>query len=638
MTTYFIQAFIYLMAAVITVPLAKRWGLGSVLGYLVAGVMIGPVIGLVGQETATIQHFAEFGVVMMLFLVGMELDPRTLWAMRVRLIGMGGLQVALTAAAGTALAWWLGLAWQSALVVGLIFSLSSTAIVLQTLAEKGLVKTEGGRSAFSVLLFQDIAVIPMLALIPLLALSELGGAATAADPHAASFNLVAHLPEWAHALVVVGVIATVIAGGHYLGRPLFRFVAQSGLREVFTATALMLVIGIAALMSLVSLSPALGAFLAGVVLANSEFRHEIEANLEPFKGLLLGLFFITVGAGVDFGVLAAHWDAVVSLALLVIVVKALVLLALALLFGIHGSNGWLFTLSLAQAGEFGFVLLNYSEQSRVLAPETAQILSLVVALSMFLTPALFIAYERLIAPRYQRSTNADEETGAIEEQAPVIVAGIGRFGQIVCRLLRANNIPVVVLDHEIEQIDNVRQIHIKSYFGDASRPDLLETAGIHSARLLIVAIDDPERALRIVEHVKHFHPSVWVLARAFDRGHGYQLRMAGADGVVSETYHSALELGGHALTAMGIHPLRARQMTRTFIESEAAHEDELFAEWQKIEDGIRFGPRYSELFMKLEETLSHAMQSDFDAPRIETPAAWRAPDEANSQSAGGKEA
>lgn len=627
MTEYFVQAFIYLVAAVIAVPLAKRLGLGSVLGYLVAGVVIGPVTGLVGQEATTIQHFAEFGVVMMLFLVGMELDPKALWAMRVRLVGLGGLQVVLSIAAGTAMAWWLGLVWQTALTVGLIFALSSTAIVLQTLNEKGLAKTEGGRSAFSVLLFQDIAVIPMLALIPLLALPDLMAGSGTDAGHGSGLSLVADLPGWAHALTVIAAVAAVIVGGYYLSRPLFRYVVQSGLREVFTATALMLVIGIAALMSLVNLSPALGAFLAGVVLANSEFRHELEANIEPFKGLLLGLFFITVGAGINFEVLVAEWGTILALGFAVILVKALILLGLAVLFRIHGSNGWLFTLGLAQAGEFGFVLLTYSVQNSVISIELSQVLSLVVALSMFLTPLLFIAYDRVVLPRYRRAKNDEREADTIDDRAPVIVAGVGRFGQIVCRLLRANDIPIVVLDHEIEQIENVRRINIQSYFGDASRPELLETAGIEDARLLVVAIDDRDRSVRIVEHVKQFYPGVWVLARAFDRGHSYQLRKAGADDVVSETYHSALELGGHALTAMGVHPLRAKQMTWTFVDNEKAHEDELFEAWQEIEEGISFSPRYGELFMKLEEALSSAMDKDWEEPTREDVPIWTPPDQ-----------
>lgn len=628
MTEYFIQAFIYLLAAVVAVPLAKRLGLGSVLGYLVAGVIIGPVTGLVGQETATIQHFAEFGVVMMLFLVGMELDPKSLWAMRVRLLGLGGLQVVLTSVAGMAIAWWLGLPWQTTIAVGLIFSLSSTAIVLQTLNEKGLSKTEGGRGAFSVLLFQDIAVIPMLALIPLLAISELAAVGLADAGHHGSFSLVADLPGWAHGLVVIGAVAAVIVGGYYLSRPLFRYVVQSGMREVFTAMALMLVIGIAALMSVVNLSPALGAFLAGVVLANSEFRHELEANIEPFKGLLLGLFFITVGAGINFDVLSAQWGTVLTLGLLVIVVKVGVLLLLALLFGLRGRDGWLFTLGLAQAGEFGFVLLTYSMQNRVIPMDIAQVLALVVALSMFLTPLLFIAYDRLILPRYREARNEQRDADTIEEQAPVIVAGVGRFGQIVCRLLRANNIPIVALDLALDQIENLRRINIKSYFGDASRMDLLETAGIANARLLVVAIDDRERAVALVHHVKQHFPGVWILARAFDRGHGYDLRDAGADDVVSETYHSALELGGQALTAFGVHPLRARQMTWAFVNNEKAHEAELHEAWKDIESGISFSPRYGELFMKLEDTLSHVMKQDWQPPSRDEVPLWAAPESA----------
>jgi CPA2 family monovalent cation:H+ antiporter-2 len=625
MTAYFIQAFIYLLAAVIAVPLAKRFGLGSVLGYLVAGVMIGPVTGLVGQEASTIQHFAEFGVVMMLFLVGMEIDPRALWAQKARLIGLGGLQVTLTSVAGMAVAWWFGIQWQTALAVGFIFALSSTAIVLQTLEEKGLSKTEGGRSGFAVLLFQDIAVIPVLALIPLLALPGLADETGASLNNDTGLSLVSALPGWGHALVVVGAIAAVIVGGYYLSRPLFRYVVQSRLREIFTATALMLIIGIAALMSLVSLSPALGAFLAGVVLGSSEFRHELKASIEPFKGLLLGLFFITVGAGINFGVLVTEWATVVALAAAVIVGKALVLLVIAFKFGIRGSNGWLFTLGLAQAGEFGFVLLTYSVQNRVIPADIAQLLSLVVALSMFLTPLLFIVYDRVVLPRYRRSKNDEREADVIDEQAPVIVAGVGRFGQVICRLLRANDIPVVALDHEFEQIENLRKINNTSFFGDASRPGLLETAGIEQARLLVVAIDDRERALGIVKYVKKFFPGVWVLARAFDRGHGYQLREAGADDVISETYHSALELGGHALTAVGVHPMRARQMTWAFVDNERAHEDELFEAWKELEEGINFSPRYGELFIKLEEALNSTMHRNWEEPKPEDVPVWTPP-------------
>ena len=367
MDSFLFQAFIYLCAAVIAVPVANRLGLGSVLGYLIAGVVIGPVVGLVGSETQDLQHFAEFGVVMMLFLVGLELEPRLLWEMRNRLIGLGGLQVAVTTALIAAIALAFGLTWTIALAIGMVFSLSSTAIVLQTLSEKGLMKTEAGQASFSVLLFQDIAVIPMLALAPLLALPELmAGGAHSGDAHHGSASLVEGLPGWAVTLVTLGAVAFVVVGGHTLSRPLFRFIAAARLREIFTAAALLLVIAIALLMTMVGLSPALGTFLAGVVLANSEFRHELESNIEPFKGLLLGLFFITVGAGIDFGVLFADPAVILGAAIGVMALKALVLLGLALMFGVRGGDKWLFTLGLAQAGEFGFVLLSFCVQNAVI--------------------------------------------------------------------------------------------------------------------------------------------------------------------------------------------------------------------------------------------------------------------------------
>ena len=469
---YFFQAFIYLCAAVIAVPIARRLGLGSVLGYLIAGIVIGPVAGLVGSETQEIQHFAEFGVVMMLFLVGLELEPRMLWDMRARLLGLGGLQVVITAVliAGGCLL--LDVYWSVAVAIGLIFSLSSTAIVLQTLNEKGLVKTGGGRSSFSVLLFQDIAVIPMLALIPLLALPEL----MPGDPsvvqvaegahgdagHHEKMSLVAGLPGWGHALVVLGAVATVLLGGHFLSRPLFRFIADSRLREIFTASALLLVIGIALLMTLVDLSPALGTFLAGVVLANSEFRHELESDIEPFKGLLLGLFFITVGAGIDFNILFGDFATVIQLTVGVMLLKGMVLYGLARLFRMQSADGWLFTLSLAQAGEFGFVLLSFSLQNDVIPADLSKTLSLVVALSMLLTPALFILYEKLVLPKL--ATREEAEPDAIEEKGSVIIAGNGRFGQIVHRLLAASDIPTVVLDHEASIIDMpVSYTHLRAH-------------------------------------------------------------------------------------------------------------------------------------------------------------------------------
>jgi monovalent cation:proton antiporter-2 (CPA2) family protein len=627
MTAYFIQAFIYLCAAVIAVPLAKRLGLGSVLGYLIAGVVIGPVVGLVGEETETLQHFAEFGVVMMLFLVGLELEPRMLWSMRNRLLGLGGLQVGLTTLAIMVVGLLVGIDWRIALTVGMILALSSTAIVLQTLSEKGLSKTEGGRGAFSVLLFQDIIVIPMLALIPLLELPELAKAASsladqAAESHA-HLDLVSGLPNWVYAVVVLGAIASVVLGGFYLCRPLFRFVALSGLREVFTAAALMLVIGIAALMSLVGLSPALGTFLAGVVLANSEFRHELETNIEPFKGLLLGLFFITVGAGIDFQVLAQDWMLVAAIVAAVILIKAAIVYLLARIFGIGSSDRWLITLGLAQAGEFGFVLLSFSLQNNVIPDDIAQLLALVVAISMFLTPALFIFFDKVLVPRFA-SSEPQRQADVIDEKGRVLIAGIGRFGQIVNRLLVANGIQTVVLDHDAKQVDNLRQLEIKSYFGDATRPDLLETAGIGDADLFVIAIDDRERAVELAEFIKQRYPQLAVLARAFDQIHYYQLKHAGAEFIIKETYHAALDLGCEALTRLGFHPFRAEQLKATFIATEDETVEDMFQSWVSSTDS-GMSPGYRELFMQQEAAIRAAMQADRSDRHSNSERGWNPP-------------
>ncbi|MEZ8385596.1 monovalent cation:proton antiporter-2 (CPA2) family protein, partial [Vibrio splendidus] len=628
MTGYFLQAFIYLLAAVIAVPIAKRLGLGSVLGYLIAGVVIGPIIGLVGEETTTIQHFAEFGVVMMLFLVGLELEPKMLWAMRNRLMGLGGLQVGGTTAIVMGIALFFGQPWTIALTIGLIFALSSTAIVLQTFNEKGLSKTEGGKNAFSVLLFQDIAVIPMLAFIPLLALPELIEAAqsavASASDHNEELSLVAGLPGWAYGLVITASIAIVVVGGHFLSRPLFRFVASSGLREIFTATALMLVIGIAALMSLVGLSPALGTFLAGVVLANSEFRHELESNIDPFKGLLLGLFFITVGAGINFDVLFNDFSLIIGLTLGVMLLKALVLFTLALIFKIKNSDRWLFTLSLAQAGEFGFVLLSFSSQNHVLPADIVQTLSLVVALSMFLTPGLFILFDKVILPRYEQKSN-DREEDTIEEKGTVIIAGIGRFGQIVNRLLVSNDVNTVVLDHQANQVDLLRSINIKSYFGDATRHDLLHTAGIEEAAMLVVAIDNQDSSVELVKYVKHNYPKVKVLARAFDRGHSYRLREAGADFVESETYHSALEMGAEALRSLGHHPFFVEQQKSTYQRVESRKSEKLYQAWSEAEENPRYDNNYRQIFIHLEEAMKEDMKKDRSDKHSRSERGWTPP-------------
>ena len=461
----------------------------------------------------------------------------------------------------------LGQPWTIALAIGLVFSLSSTAIVLQTLNEKGLMKSDGGQSSFSVLLFQDIAVIPMLAFIPFLALPELADLATAghdaADGEHGSVSIVEGLPGWQRALVTVGAIAFVVVVGSYLTRPIFRFIAMARLRELFTAAALLMVISIALLMVVVGLSPALGTFLAGVVLANSEYRHELESDIDPFKGLLLGLFFITVGAAMRFDLLLANFANVVALTLGLMSLKAAILYALSRIFRIGGCDRWLFTLALAQAGEFGFVLLSFTVASSVIPAALAEQLLLVVALSMLLTPLLFIVYEKLIAPRFDEAQvpEADE----IDEVGTIIVAGHGRFGGIVNRILLSAGLKTVVLDYQSEQLEILRKFGVKVFFGDAMRPDLLHAAGIEEAKMLVIAIDEKESATELVRYVSEHYPHVYIVVRAIDRHHVYELWSAGARDIIRETFDSSLRAGRSALEALGVHPYDAERQVRGFV-------------------------------------------------------------------------
>ena len=571
MDGFLLQAFIYLIAAVVAVPVANRLGLGSVLGYLIAGVVIGPILGVVGAETQDLQAYAEFGVVMMLFLIGLELEPKALWAMRVRLLGLGGLQVVLSTGLIMAAAMMFGLYWSVALAVGLVFSLSSTAIVLQTLGEKGLIRTDGGQASFSVLLAQDIAVIPMLALIPLLAAPELMGANWGGGISDIRFtaggggSILEGQPGWIVTLVVLGSVALIVAGGHYLTRPMFRFLALAKLPEIFTAGALLMVIGIALLMTLVGLSPALGTFLAGVVLANSEYRHELEADIEPFKGLLLGLFFITVGAGIDFSILFNDVALILGLTVGMMAIKAMVLFGLAKVFKLRGGAGWLFTLGLAQAGEFGFVLLSFTTQNDVIPIPLGQTLQLVVTLSMLLTPALFIFYERVIATAVDADRQEDDQ---IDDSGPVIIAGLGRFGQVVNRMLLSNGHKTVVLDYRNDLISGLRHFGVTAFFGDPSRPDLLLAAGIREAKVIVVAIDDTEKAVQIVEYVAREHPHVHIVVRANDRHHVYRLYAAGARDIVREMFDSSVRAGRYALLALGHHPFDAERASRRYVKQD----------------------------------------------------------------------
>ncbi|SHI75922.1 cation:proton antiporter [Wenxinia saemankumensis] len=588
MTTTLLLAFLFLVAGLIAVPLATRLGLGSVLGFLLAGIVLSPLLAALNVDVVQIQHFAEFGVVMMLFLVGLELEPKRLWGMRMQLLGLGGLQVAGTAAlvmaAGTA----LGLGWSLALAAGLILALSSTAIVLQTLTEKGLLKSDGGQSTFSVLLTQDIAVIPMLALLPLLAMPELmhgaaeavqhgtvspeagiaAGAmpAEAAGDHGPGMSLVEGLPGWGAALVTLGAVAAVGAGGYYLTEPLFRHVARAQMRELFIAAALGLVVGIALLMSLVGLSPALGTFLAGVVLATSPYKHELEADIDPFRGLLLGLFFMTVGAGIDFALLAEGWLSILGLTLGLMALKAVWLFVIATLFGLRDGDRALFSLGLAQAGEFGFVLISFAVANAVLPGALADRLLLVVALSMLATPGLFILYERVLAPRLAaRSRRAPDR---IEDPESIVILGHGRFGGIVNRMLRLNGYKTTVVDYSASQLDMLRTFGVPVWFGDATRPDILEAARVGEARLVVVALDNPDSTMRVVEYMGKHHPEVHVIARARNRHHTYELWAAGCRDIVRETYDSSIRAGRSAFEALGHDHRRATLMARAFEASD----------------------------------------------------------------------
>ncbi len=554
-----IQALVYLVAGVISAPVAQRLKLGSVLGYLIAGAVIGPLahsfgMSLVGEQ-ADVLRFAEFGVVILLFLIGLEVRPALLWSMRGTIFGLGGAQVVATALAIAGASMLVGLDWRTALAVGLVLAMSSTAIVLQTLEEKGLRQGPVGRAAFGVLLLQDLSVIPMFALLPLLAH---GGGRSAAASAAHSQSLVSGLPAWAQALAVLAAVGTVVIAGRYLTRPLFRFIAASRLREIFTATALLLVVGVAALMQTVGLSPALGAFLAGVVLAESEFRRELETDIEPFRGLLLGLFFITVGAGLNFGLIASHPLQLIGVVVGLVLLKFVVMFAVALAFRASVRGAAAVATALAQGGEFAFVLLTFTVGAGVIGAELAAMLTAAVVVSMALTPLSISLFER-VADRLNAALPKVKIDDPTFEEGPVevIIAGYGRFGQVVARVLIANGFASVVLDADIEQVDLVRRFGRQANYGDATRLDLLRSAGAETARLLVIAIDDREKAVELAEKARQAFPNLKILARAWDRRHAYDLLAHGADEVERETFEGALAMGRRGLQALGFRAHRA---------------------------------------------------------------------------------
>lgn len=597
---FFFQALIYLLAAVVSVPLAKKLGMVSVLGYLLAGIIIGPfVLGLVGQEASDVMHFAEFGVVLMLFVIGLELEPALLWKMRKSIFGLGGLQVLFTSIVIAAVALVFGFQLNHAVGIGLILALSSTAIVLQTLTEKGLIRNTAGKSAFAVLLFQDIMVVPILALIPVLAAFNTPG--NLADTQLDKLTGVAALPGWAQLLVIIAAIAAIILLGRFVSKHIFRFIAETNLHEVFTAMALLLVIGIALAMDAIGLSPALGTFIAGVVLADSEYRHELEATIDPFKGLLLGLFFISVGASINFLLFIEDPLRIIGYVLLLVFLKFLVLLVLGRFFKLKKGYEFLFAFLLAQSSEFAFVLISFSKQNQLFEEKTGGLLLLVVTLSMALSPLLLLFNDKAVSPILARWQNKLEYDDVEAHEKPIILAGFGRFGLAVGRLLLANGFKVTIIDSNPANVEVLRKFGFKLYYGDVTRPQVLENAGIANARLLILSMAEYDNALKVSKYVRNKYPEVKILARAKDIYHAFEFIKLNVKTVQREMFNSGLELGTKALEHLGFARYEAHRAARFFKHHEEEVFMELYEHW--LEDHSRFIRETRRFSEQLSETL-----------------------------------
>ncbi len=543
-----LQTLIFLGTAIITVPIAKRLGLGAVLGYLIGGIIIGPfALSLIGHVDS-ILHFAEFGIVLLLFIIGLELQPSRLWTMRKSVFGMGGLQVAATGAILTALAVMAGLALPAAIIVGFTLALSSTAFALQILAEKGMLTTRPGRAAFSVLLFQDLAVVPLLALVQLLSGDH-------SDP-ADIINLGAFLKA-------IAFFAGVLIAGHYLLRPLLRLVALTGIREIFSAVALFLVTGTALLAEVSGLSMALGAFVAGVLLADSEYRHELEADIEPFKGLLLGLFFIAVGMSVNLGLAFSEPMTVFAIVLGLITVKGIVLYIVGRLFGLDNASARSLALTIAQGGEFAFVILGAAVASGAVDTAISDQIILAVTLSMGITP-LLIAIDGWLGKGRPGLADKREFETPKDEENQVIIAGFGRVGQIIGRVLRAKNIGFTAIEKNPSQVDFVRKFGNKIYYGDPSRIGLLRAAKAHKARIFVLAVDDVDSSLEAVRIIHKHFPNLTIHARARNRMHAHQLMELGVKHVQRETFLSSLEMSRQVLSGLGYVTSEAAEIVETF--------------------------------------------------------------------------
>ena len=577
MASFLTDAVVYLGAAVVCVPIAKRLGLGSVLGYLLAGILIGPfLLGFIGEEGKDIMHFAEFGVVMMLFLVGLELEPAIFWKMRKQVLGLGSAQMGLTTLAVGGLAIALGFTWQAAVATGLACSMSSTAIALQSLKEKGLMHTAAGQNSFAVLLFQDIAVIPILALLPLL------GTASAADVGGPWIDT---LPGWQRTLAVLGAVLAVVALGRYVVVPLLRIVARTRLRELFVASSLLLVVGIALLMVTVGLSPALGTFLAGVVLANSEYKHELESDLDPFKGLLLGLFFMAVGASINFELITADPGRIIGLTLAVMAVKVVLLIVVGKKATMGFDQDLMFAVGLGQVGEFAFVIVAFMAQLAILDAAWTDTLMAMTALSMALTPLLMLTNEKLLLPHFGTTERPEQPADEVDVRHKVIIAGFGHFGSTLGRLLRANGVDATILDNDSDQVDLLRRLGFKVYYGDATRHDLLEAAGAQQAELLVCAIA-PEAAPRLVETVHKHFPHLKLHVRSRNRMDAYELMDQGVLHIHRETLDTAIHMGVSVLRDLGMRHYTAQRAGQNFRQYDEAALKELAAKRGNTTDYI----------------------------------------------------
>ncbi|KTD40994.1 monovalent cation:proton antiporter-2 (CPA2) family protein [Legionella parisiensis] len=576
-----LNVFIFLASACIMVPIASRFKLGSVLGYLIVGILIGPFgLKLIGN-TQQIMNFGEFGVVMMLFLIGLELEPAMLWKLRKLIIGLGGLQVLLTTSILTAIGVLIGFEWRATLTVSMALSLSSTALVLQMLQEKNLLKTAEGETSFAVLLFQDIAVIPILIIIPLLA--QHGNIQV--NVHESAFIM--HLPRWLYAIFVAGVVGSVILIGHYLSRHLFLIIAKTNLREVFTAFSLALVVGVTLLMEFIGVSPALGAFIAGVVLANSQYKHAVDADIQPFKGILLGLFFISVGMAMNFSLFSQKAMLILITVIALVTLKAAILYFLGFLFDLSKLQSVGFAFALSQGSEFAFVLFQYAGIIKVISPEYEAFFTLVVALSMLATPFLILLYKRFIIPKFM-SFIPEREYDSINERNGIILAGYGRFGQIIGRLLNGENIKITVLEKNAEQIELLRKFGYVGYFGDASRLDLLKSAGAEHAKLLIVAVGNPDANLKIVKLAKQHFPHLKIFVRARNRRHAYELYRVGVDYFIRELFDSSLSMTKEIMKFLGYKDEDIQKKTIAFQRHDEETLIQSFDFFEKESDLINF--------------------------------------------------